>query len=244
MDAKIRIIDGWKFSTKIISGTVFWFEGESINSIIQKTCDMKKIALFTCAVMFFGLMVSAQQQPYSPSNNPTVTAITSKYTYKEVKHEELTNEKIFPTLGNYQPDANSEVTGTLRISIDPDNKGVVWIEGLPQGKIKAMLRVSPSTYKIPMQKTELGTDIAEGTLVYDRALNKLSICLNRPYDEKDPASVFSTTTTDEQATAVVAEPKKMKTKGSKTKMKEKEEVKVVKPFIVYATKEDAEMEAK
>src|ERR1043165_2707296 len=102
---------------------------------------MKKIALFACAVMLFSIMASAQQQPYSPSNNPTVTAITSKYTYKEVKHEELTNEKVFPILGSYQPEANSEVTGTLRVSIDADNKGVVWIDGLPQGKIKAMLRV-------------------------------------------------------------------------------------------------------
>ena len=206
---------------------------------------MKKIALFTCAVMLFALIASAQQQPYSPSNNPTVTAITSKYTYKEVKHEELTNEKVFPILGNYLPEANSEVTGTLRVSIDADNKGIVWIEGLPQGKIKATLKMSPSTYKIPAQKTEMSTDIAEGTLVYDKALNKLSICLNRPYDEKDPASAFSTpVTTDEQTTAVVAEPKKIKTKGSKTKMKAKEEVKVVKPFIVYATKMDAETQTK
>lgn len=211
---------------------------------------MKKIASFVCGAIFFAMIASAQQpqqpqNPYSPSNNPTVTAITSKYSYKEVKHEEMTNEKVFPILGNYQPEANSEVTGTIRVSIDADNKGVVWIEGLPQGKIKAMLRVSPSTYKIPAQKTELGVDIAEGTLVYDKTLNKLSICLNRPYDEKDPASAFSTpTTTDEQATAVVAEPKKVKVKGSKTKMKAKEEVKVVKPFIVFASKVEAQTESK
>jgi len=203
---------------------------------------MKKIALFTCAVMLFSIIASAQQQPYSPSNNPTVTAITSKYTYKEVKHEELTNEKVFPILGSYQPEANSEVTGTLHVSIDADNKGIVWIEGLPQGKIKAMLRMSPSTYKIPTQKTELGTDIAEGTLVYDKALNKLSICLNRPYDEKNPASAFSAP--EEQTTAVVAEPAKVKVKGSKMKIKAKEEVKVVKPIIVYATKVETETETK
>ena len=203
---------------------------------------MKKIALFACGVMLFCVIASAQQQPYSPSSNPTVTAITSKYTYKEVKHEEVTNEKVFPILGNYQPEANSEVSGTLRVSIDPDNKGIVWVEGLPQGKVKAMLRISPSTYKIPAQKTESGTDVAEGVLIYDKALNKLSICIGRPYDEKNPAAAFSTP--EEQTTIVVAEPEKVKVKGSKMKVKAKEEPKVVKPFIVYASKLETETEAK
>jgi hypothetical protein len=204
---------------------------------------MKKIALLLCGVIFSVLITSAQQQPYLPSNNPTVTNITSKYTYKEIKHEELTNEKVFPILGDYQPEANSEVTGTLKISIDPDNKGVVWIEGLPQGKVKAMLRMSPSTYKIPAQKTELGTDVAEGVLIYDKALNKLSLCIGKPYDEKNPASAFSST--EEQTTVVVPEPeKKVKVKGSKTKTKMKEEKKVVKPFIVYASKVEAQTDMK
>jgi len=201
---------------------------------------MKKIALLTCAASLFCLITSAQQT-YSPANNPTVTSITSKYTYKEIKHEELTNEKVFPILGNYQPEANPEVTSTLRVSIDADNKGIVWIEGLPQGKIKAMLRVSPSTYKIPAQQTELGTNVAEGVLIYDKALNKLSICLGKPYDEKNPASAFSST--EEQA-VVVAEPEKVKVKGSKMKVKAKKEEKVVKPFIVYASKIEAQTEVK
>ena len=201
---------------------------------------MKKIALLTCAAMFFCLITTAQT--YSPANNPTVTAITSKYTYKEVKHEELTNEKVFPILGNYQPEANTEVTGTLRVSIDADNKGIVWIEGLPQGKIKATLKVIPSTYKIPAQKTELGTDVAEGVLIYDKALNKLSICLGRPYDEKNPAAAFSA---PEQTTEVaVPAPVKVKVKGSKMKVKAKEEKKEVKPFIVYASKIEQQTDVK
>jgi len=201
---------------------------------------MKKIALLTCAASLFCLITSAQQT-YSPANNPTVTSITSKYTYKEIKHEELTNEKIFPILGNYQPEANTEVTGTLQISIDADNKGIVWIEGLPQGKIKAMLRVSRSTYKIPAQKTELGNDVVEGVLIYDKALNKLSICLGKPYDEKNPASAFSST---EEQVVVVAEPEKVKVKSSKVQVKAKKEEKVVKPFIVYASKIEAQADVK
>ena len=202
---------------------------------------MKKIALLACGVILF-CMITTAQQPYSPSNNPTVTAITSKYTYKEVKHEELTNEKVFPILGNFQPEANSEVTSTIHITIDPENKGIVWVEGLPQGKIKAMLRISPSTYKIPAQKTEQGTDVTEGVLLYDKALNKLSVCIGRPYDEKNPASAFSAT--ENVTTVAVAEPKKIKVKGSKMKVKAKEEVKVVKPFIVYATKTETVTEVK
>ena len=210
---------------------------------------MKKIALVICGVIFFALITTAQQT-YLPSNNPTVTAITSKYSYKEVKHEEITDDKVFPVLGNYMPEADSKVTGTVHISIDPDNKGIVWIDGLPQGKMKAMLRIAPSTYKIPAQKTEQGTDVAEGVLIYDKALNKLSVCIGHPYNEKNPSEAFTTTEEDMTATsetATIAEPQKTNaaTKSSKAKMKvKKEEVKVVKPWILYASKIEAETETK
>lgn len=55
----------------------------------------------------------------------------------------------------------------------------MWIEGLPQGRVKAMLRKSPATYKIPAQKTEEGKEVAEGTLMFDKETNTLSICIGK-----------------------------------------------------------------
>src|SRR5712672_1438179 len=68
--------------------------------------------------------------------------------------EPLTTEKIFPVIGHYTvtskdapttstTDATAtETTGAtsdVTITLDETNKGVVWVEGLPQGKIKAYL---------------------------------------------------------------------------------------------------------
>jgi hypothetical protein len=240
---------GESFPQTLFLAQYFDFYSRVSIQSFKKLLRMKKIALVICGVTFLALTTTAQQ-PYLPSNNPTVTAITSKYSYKEVKHEEVTDDKVFPILGNYMPETNSEVTGTVHISIDPDNKGIVWIDGLPQGKVKAMLRIAPSTYKIPAQKTEQGTDVTEGVLIYDKALNKLSICIGRTYNEKNPSEAFTTTEDDMTATseaATVTEPQKTNatTKGSKTKMKvKKEEVKVVKPWILYASKIEPQTETK
>jgi hypothetical protein len=81
-----------------------------------------------------------------------------------------------------------------------------------------MLRKSPSTYKIPAQKTEDGKEVKEGTLVFDKDANTLNIVIGTPYNTEDPLAVFNTATEE----PVVAE---VKTKGSKTKIKTKAKVK-------------------
>ena len=203
---------------------------------------MKKTALFAGMILLFSVMVTAQQ-PYLPSNNPTVAAITSKYTLKEINHDPLTDEKVFPALGTYQCNVINEMTGTIHITIDPDNKGLVWVEGLPQGKIKAMLRMSPATYKIPAQKTEEGTDVPEGAMIYDQDSKTLSICIGRPYDEKNPLSVFSTPVEEEQpAVQTEVKTKTSHQKKQKTTAQVKEEKKV-KPWIVTATKVEPQSNA-
>src|SRR5678815_5921834 len=78
--------------------------------------------------------------------------------------------------------ADQKVTVTL----DDQNKGYAWVDGLPQGKVKAVLRQSPATYKIPAQKTESGTDVPEGTLIYDKDTKTISIMLGREYNDQDP----------------------------------------------------------
>ncbi|MER3498941.1 MAG: hypothetical protein C4308_10075 [Chitinophagaceae bacterium] len=61
--------------------------------------------------------------------------------------------------------------------MDEQNKGFAWIEGLPQGKIKAILKKSPATYKVPAQKTEDGKTVMEGTLVFDNETKTVNILL-------------------------------------------------------------------
>ncbi|WP_346238878.1 hypothetical protein ABDK00_005520 [Niabella insulamsoli] len=128
---------------------------------------------------------------------------------------ELTDEMIFPVLGQYEfTDKEGNVT-PVTITRDSENKGVVWVNGMPDGKFKADLRVSPATYKIPSQKT-LQNDIASveastettrgvaaseqnrysgkslngGTLLFDSASNKLYVNVGGKFDEENPTAIF------------------------------------------------------
>jgi hypothetical protein len=86
-----------------------------------------------------------------------------------------------------------------------------------------MLRKSPATYKIPAQKTEDGKDVAEGTLIFDKDANTLSIVIGKPYNAEDPSSAFTMATTEDQNMAATADVTKTKTKSGgkvvKTKTK-------------------------
>ena len=108
--------------------------------------------------------------------NPTVDSILSKYTLVPMPNP-ITTEQIFPVIGQYQSTANADQK--ITVTLDDQNKGFAWVDGLPQGKVKAVLRQSPATYKIPAQKTESGTDVPEGTLIYDKDTKTISIMLGR-----------------------------------------------------------------
>jgi hypothetical protein len=160
------------------------------------------IALCLLAVSVNAQTESQTSQPvksWEAKKNPTVDSITSQYAGKYIApRPTLTNADIFPVIGNYESATNA---ASVTISLDEQNKGIVWIEGLPQGKIKAMLRKSPATYKIPAQKTEDGKDVAEGTLIFERETNTLSICIGKLYDAANPGLAF-TVTAEEPATKV------------------------------------------
>ena len=131
-----------------------------------------------------------QTNTWDAKNNPTVAAILSQYEGKYISSTiTLTDADIFPVLGTYSS-ANTVEASTITITLDETNRGLVWIEGLPQGRIKAMLRKSPATYKIPAQKTDDGKDIAEGTLIFDKETNTLNICIGKEYNAADPANAF------------------------------------------------------
>lgn len=114
-------------------------------------------------------------------------------------------------------DATVATAPNVTITLDSVNKGMVWIEGMPQGRIKAYLKKSPATYRIIAQKTDLGTSVPEGTLIFDPATNVLNVALGTPFNDADPAGVFalSAGTTPEDNTAEV----KVKTKNKKEKTK-------------------------
>ncbi|HEX5652337.1 MAG TPA: hypothetical protein VFX58_04655 [Chitinophagaceae bacterium] len=191
---------------------------------MKKTIGM--MGGFALSMLF--LTAAAQEPVTTPTTtpttvwdakkNPTVDSINAKYKDLMIPaREPMTIDKIFPVIGQYQSTVNTDAPA-VTITLDPENKGMIWVEGVPQGKIKAMLRKSPSTYKIPVQKTEDGKEVKEGTLVFDKDANTLNIVIGTPYNAEDPLAVFNTATEE----PVVAE---VKTKGSKTKVKTKAKVK-------------------
>jgi hypothetical protein len=202
---------------------------------------MKNTIFLALAALLFSASVQAQT---------TVDSIAAKYKLVPMP-EPLTIEKTFPVLGTYQLNmgadasvtaattANTSTTATtgtematttttnnVMVTLDPENKGVIWVEGLPQGKFKAYLKKSPATYRILAQKTEAGTSIPEGTLIFDPETKALNIALGKEYDEADPAAIFAlnpalmaTATTD--ATAATDNTVKVKVKTATSKSKSK-----------------------
>ena len=152
----------------------------------------------------------------------------------------ITTEQIFPVIGQYQSTANADQK--ITVTLDDQNKGFAWVEGLPQGKVKAVLRKSPATYKIPAQKTEGGTDVPEGTLIYDKDTKTISIMVGREYNDQDPASVFTNATASTEDQSMANDESKMndqakasvtKKKGNKTKAKVE---KKPEPWVFTGTK--------
>lgn len=203
---------------------------------------MKKTAFF--AGIFFTILsvANAQDATTKPAvSNPTVDSIAAKYKLQPMP-EAMTPEQVFPVLGEYQPSA-APVTETatattttteaapavsnVKIILDEQNKGIVWIEGLPQGKVKAFLRKSPSTYKIPAQKTEDGKDVKEGTMIFDKDTKTLSLIIGKAYNDQDPAASFAPAVEEPVAAVPVKKGKKAKTV---------KKVVVEKPWVFTGTK--------
>jgi hypothetical protein len=160
--------------------------------------------------------VTQPVQTWDYKNNPTVKAITSQYEGKYITSKTVTtNEDIFPALGKFESTVNTDAPVVL-ITLDETNKGTIWIDGLPQGRIKAMLRKSPATYKIPAQKTADDKEVAEGTLIFDKDANTLNIVIGKNFNADDPALVFAP-----EPEPVV----EVKVKDNKTKTKVKKETK-------------------
>jgi hypothetical protein len=145
---------------------------------------------------------STQQPTQTPATTPAVTptvladtSINAAYVsnpeeLKGLTTETLRPEHAFPVLGSYTASGSS--TGDVTITLDSSNKGMVWVDGLPQGKFKALMKKAPATYKVPAQKTESGKAVAEGTLFLNPTSRELTIVLGRSFDDADPLSSLTT----------------------------------------------------
>lgn len=186
--------------------------------------------------------VPAKQEPVTPMT--TTTPVTTTETAKQDKYnnwspdtykmqpmpEALTTEKIFPVIGKYELTSKEGTASTVTITLDETNKGLVWIDGLPEGRLKATLRKSPSTYKIPAQKLGEEKDaksVPEGVLIYDKDANVMNVCVGCTYNAEDPAVAF--------APEPVMEEPAVKTTKSKTSKNKKTASKVVKVKPVHYT---------
>lgn len=154
------------------------------------------------AALFLSASVHAQS---------TVDSIEAKYTLLPMPGQ-LTIEQTFPAIGTYQLNNSTNTTaattgnnvstaGNLTITLDSANKGIIWIEGLPEGRIKAYLKQSPATYRILSQKTASGEQVPEGTLVYDSTTHIINIALGTPYNEADPTGIFASNPANTTANA-------------------------------------------
>lgn len=161
---------------------------------------MKKTSIIAGILMTFTAIATHAQNAQKAAANATVDSIESKYKLVAMPTA-MTVDQVFPVIGEYKP-TNSDVTSDVKIGLDEQNKGIVWVEGLPQGKIKAMLRKSPATYKVPAQKTADGKDVPEGTLIFDKDTKTLSICLGKAYNDANPAAAFAPVTTPEEQPVV------------------------------------------
>src|ERR1043166_5170111 len=79
---------------------------------------------------------SQEQKKYG---NPTVDSILSIYSLVPMPSP-VTTEQIFPVIGQYQSNTNADQK--LTITLDDQNKGFAWIDGLPQGRVKGILKRS------------------------------------------------------------------------------------------------------
>ncbi|MEO6071556.1 MAG: hypothetical protein ABIN57_04875 [Chitinophagaceae bacterium] len=173
---------------------------------------MKNTIFLAVAALFFSASLNAQS---------TVDSIAAKYQLLPMPGQ-MTLEQRFPVIGTYQLQGAATSDANVSIALDSLNKGVIWVSGLPQGKFKAYLKKSPSTYRILSQKTADGKQIPEGTLFYDATANTLNIAIGSSYNEADPTSIFALHTSADMSTDAMADNTvKVKTKTSTSKTKAK-----------------------
>lgn len=156
---------------------------------------------YSLMVMGLVMATAANAQTTTPTTAPapatggltTSTTVATEVVIPEhlkgLTTETLRPEHSFPILGSYKATGNS--TADITVTLDATNKGIVWIEGLPQGRFKAMMRKAPSTYKVPAQTSESGKQIAEGTLFLNPESKEVMLVLGRSFNDADPSATLT-----------------------------------------------------
>ena len=156
---------------------------------------MKKTAIIAGIALFMFSAAANAQTDSLPTPAKTRTDQWNNYPAEKYKlqpmPEALTVDKIFPVVGKYNLTDKDGATSNVSIVLDETNKGVVWVDGLPQGRIKAYLRKSPGVYRIPVQKTADEKEIPEGVIMYDKDANTLNVCIGCAYNNDDPSIAFT-----------------------------------------------------
>ena len=177
---------------------------------------MKKNIILAVAAIFISAFAYAQVS--------TTSEVPRNYKPKPKEllpmPDSLTTETIFPVLGKYTVASKNGDSTNINIMLDADSKGIVWINGLPEGKVKAVLKASPATYKIPSQRTFVndagveetvevnanvdaamapakkapkklsGKSVGEGTMIFNKDANAIYINIGSSFNETNPSSVF------------------------------------------------------
>lgn len=183
---------------------------------------MNKIYLFVLTMALFGFTVAVAQTsaaPEIPKNyKPAPKALLPI-------PGELTENAIFPILGSYEVVNEKGESNNISISNDVENKGIIWIRGLVDGKFYANLKESPATYKIfpqklspdenldsmAVSKKSSGKFIEEGTIIFDKEMNKIYINIGNKYNEIDPSLIFNQSKNDTNVEAAGEETRNSKT---------------------------------
>jgi hypothetical protein len=156
---------------------------------------MKKTSFILGVLFVLFSAVSYAQTDITQPVQPAKTDQWNTYTPEKYKMlpmpEPLTTEKMFPVIGKYSLTDKDGSATNVTITLDEANKGIVWVDGLPQGKIKAYLKKVPGIYLIPAQKSADEKDIATGVLIYNKDNSTLDVCIGCAYNTEDPASAFT-----------------------------------------------------
>jgi hypothetical protein len=193
------------FNLFFFSGTVFSNKGKHF--LNQMNTRMKN-TIFVAFALFTGAVANAQTDTTSRPQPDTTTRpvpdttvvtmidssvgkayVTNEERLQSLTTETLTPADIYPALGTFK--GNGTSAGDVTITLDETNKGIVWVEGLPQGRFRAIMKRAPSTYKIPAQKSESGQAIAEGTLYVNPESNELTIVVGESFNDKQPTAVLT-----------------------------------------------------
>ena len=156
---------------------------------------MKKTIILTgavCLLLTASLYAQVDTPPAQPeTTSPEIQMSDSTKSGLIPMPEPLTTEKIFPAIGKYQLTDKEGNALLVTATLDETNKGILWVNGLPQGPVKAYLRKSPAVYKIPVQKTLDDKEIKEGVLIFDKENNIMEICIGCEYNNENPSMAFS-----------------------------------------------------